>query len=403
MTDCTPRYVADFEKGDIVLVYDRWAQMMLPPMKFANWRTMTWCPEGSSFGIEAAHGARYSQWSRSQKWSSPEDLRAFHAACAARHIDLRFLPEKAVYTHRLCAGLTKSGENDLRAWDYAFTQRPSLWTTCQRPENLGDFLDPAVDPRDYATPTKQQAVFAYREDLKDASRLLSASEEKNKYKRSAAGRLAYHPECIRLVAERLEQHSSSDAHHTGITAGVATYTFANGTTVSLSLLDVLGLSRDKRGRKWRQPERDTQYVSCMMLLVNSEGQRYRNPLTAQPWSFRDIKQHGMVSNAFHGKPGFLRPKFYHHGIKQIVKPYATEQFGTKMMTYEGETRAVPAIDWTVPEHAAFVRWIRNTCRIAYEQTTKAMMVYLNRYGVPTSEQTLFEEEDTEMSHELVLV
>ena len=24
MTDCTPRYVADFEKGDIVLVYDRW-------------------------------------------------------------------------------------------------------------------------------------------------------------------------------------------------------------------------------------------------------------------------------------------------------------------------------------------------------------------------------------------
>ena len=35
------------------------------------------------------------------------------------------------------------------------------------------------------------------------------------------------------------------------------------------------------------------------------------------------------------------------------------------------------MDYTIPEHHELKNFIRNNCRIAYEQTVKAMKQYLN--------------------------
>ena len=115
----------------------------------------------------------------------------------------------------------------------------------------------------------------------------------------------------------------------------------------------------------------------MMLLLDMDGNRYINVRTGNPVGWRTVKQYGMVSSSFHKQPGFLRPKYYHNGIKPFVKKIATEKFGTTTIKIEGDDVIVPAIEWTNEEHAKFFRWIRNTCRIAYEQTTKEMKNFLN--------------------------
>jgi hypothetical protein len=387
----TPRYLADFEGGK-VLIYERGAKTFFPLMKFEDFRTFEWCPVGESVAIEAAHGGRVSPWSCAQVWTSQADMKSFHAAATARDITLRLMPEQSTWKTRKEAGLEKkSGENDLLAWDDALSKRPHLWDTFQNPKNLGDFLDPAIDPRKLEKHTRKSAGLAYRGDLKDDFREVSAS--KIPYKSTMPGQIAYEPECIGRAAGRLSSHTSSDS---GIVNGIGTFYFKDGTKESLNLLDVMGLEQGAKGQ-WKDPGKQTQYVSCMMLLVKMDGTRHVNRRTGRPMGFRDIKQEGIVSTAFHMKPGFARPKFYHHGIKGITKSMLTERFGVvPQEDGEGESKQ-PNVNWTNHEDAEFVRWIRNTCRIAYEQTTKAMIAYLNDRGLntepPTQECELFEEEN----------
>ena len=63
-----------------------------------------------------------------------------------------------------------------------------------------------------------------------------------------------------------------------------------------------------------------------------------------------------------------------------MKQRLEKRFGTETVAdpfHAGSTKQQAAIDWTNPEHQAYKNWVRNACRIAYEQTTKGMIGYLN--------------------------
>ena len=376
-TNLQPRYIADFEKSDTVIVYDRIQHKFLETMKHSEFVSMNWCENHSTLAIEAAHAGRYSKFSKSQRWKTEQELKDFYSLCSKKKVELRLLPETALPKYRMRISLEKSGENDLIAYDNVLKDFPRLWTTCQRPENI-EIHDASVSIYDYKKYTPSLAGFLYREQLKDTSRFLSASDESSKYKKYIAGKIAHEPICIEMVANRLANHASDASK---IFNGKTEFTLKDGRTVELNLLDVLGFSMGKNN-KWKVPEKTTQYVTCMMLLVDLNGDRYINKRTGKPMGWKDIKKYGMVSSAFHQKPGFLRPKFYHHGIKPIVRDIFIEYFGKVEREYDGEKKMVANFDRTNPEHEALFIRIRNTCRIAYEQTTKEMIKYLEyRDGV----------------------
>lgn len=373
-----PRYIADFEKGDTVIVLDVITEetRILPHKTFVN--PELWMEKSAIGGlmIEAAHGARCSNYSKSQRWRNEQEMRDFHAAYLAYGVDLRFVPESAAHRYRSFADLPKSGLNDVKAYRIAVLERPRLWATCQRPENVR-VHDRSIPIDSYKVYTPELAGFYYRDQLKDAALEISAADGNAKYESSIAGKIAYSPACVEMVASRLQTHSSPDSR---IVNGQSVFTFEDGSEFILSLSDIMGFERGKRGSSWKTGSiKKTQYVTCMMLLVDNNGQEYLNKRTGQPLSFRDIKQYGMVSSGFHGKPGFLRPKFYHHQIKTVTKRLAIEKFGTVVVQgNDGEDRIVPNVDWKNEEVRRFMRWIRNTCRIADEQTVKAMRKYLQR-------------------------
>ena len=389
---CLPRYLADFEQGDVVMILDRWTGI-IKTMLFADWRTMTWALSDMSLGMEAAHGARYSPRSKSQRWTSEQNMRDFYALCATKRIALRFLPEKSMPTLRKYAGLDKSGTNDLLAWDAALTVRPRLWDCAQRPENLGSYLDPREDQRERTmSHTKHTAGLAYRAATKEAALILSAADDEDagdKYRASVPGQRAYTSECLQAVRARLEAHTSDvipNGEGIQFIMGVSTYVYPDGTSETISLSEIMRFPHRGDTKFPASKIAKTQYVACMMLLLNEIGQRHLNLRTGAPMGFRDIKQYGIVSSGFHLKPGFLRPKFYHHGIKGIVKRRLETRFGLHTVAdpfHAGSTKRQAAIDWMHPEHQAYFHWLRNACRIAYEQTTKGMIGYLNTASAST--------------------
>ena len=112
-----------------------------------------------------------------------------------------------------------------------------------------------------------------------------------------------------------------------------------------------------------------------MLLLDAKGERYVSALNDKPVGFRMVKQYGMVSSAFHMKPGFLRPKFYWHGTKSISKLLFKEVFDIEKYSFG-------KMDYSNSEHLELKNFIMTTCRIAYEQTTKAMKSYLDNQDKP---------------------
>ena len=84
---------------------------------------------------------------------------------------------------------------------------------------------------------------------------------------------------------------------------------------------LLGFKRNTRDTGWNKTKKPKQYLSCMMLLVNADGERYTNILTGKPVGFKMIKKCGFVSSALHRNPGFFRPKFYYHGTKSMSESF----------------------------------------------------------------------------------
>lgn len=357
----TPRYIADCGSKKYH-IYDRVKVEFIMNLSLDEFRTLTWMKEPGDIAIEAAHGSKISKWSASQSWKDETQIREFYSLCEKLDIELRFLPEKSIYKWRKLyyTNAEKTDEVDLLTWAKAIENHPHIWDVALRPKNV-EFHDPNEEI-DLENLTKLTAGNLYKQKLKDVSRIVSA--EDIPYKKTVPGQIAYDPDCIDAVARRLQNHNTDkNSNHGKIINGVAYDTF-NGIDIKLSLLDILGIGMDKKGR-WKHPSKETQYVSCMMLLIDQDGNRYVNPLTNKSIGFKMIKQFGMVSSSFHMKPGFLRPKFYHHGIKSWSKFYFENIYGDKYM------------DDSKFEHHELRNFIRNTSRIAYEQTVKAMRDYLN--------------------------
>ena len=78
----------------------------------------------------------------------------------------------------------------------------------------------------------------------------------------------------------------------------------------------------------------------------------------------------MVSSGFHMKPGFVRPKFYWHGTKSVSKKLFKDVFGIDGYSFG-------KMDFTDQDQEDLKVFIMTTCRIAYEQTVKAMKQYLD--------------------------
>jgi len=357
----TPRYIADCG-GKKYHIYDIMKDEFIMNLSLDEFRLLMWMKEPGDIAIESAHGSKISKWSASQSWKDEAQIREFYSLCEKRGIELRLLPEKSTYKWRKLyyPNEEKSDKVDLLTWAKAIENHPHVWDVALRPKNV-EFHDPNEEI-DLKNLTWLTAGNLYKQKLKDTSRMVSAEDVP--YKKTVPGQIAYESGCIDAVARRLHNHNTDEnSNHGKIINGVAYGTF-NGKDIKLSLLDVLGIERNKKGQ-WKNPSKDTQYVSCMMLLVDQDGNRYVNPLTNEPIGFKMIKQFGQVSSGFHMKPGFLRPKFYHHGIKAFSKIYFQNIYGDKYM------------DDSNFEHHELKNFIRNTCRIAYEQTVKAMRDYLN--------------------------
>ena len=361
-----PRYIADYGKGKYH-VYDRMGDkndVMIPDLSKDKFLNLSWMIDrgiGSIIG-ESAHFARVSELSAAQPLDEDE-IRSLMKLCASKEIEFRFSPEKSIWKYRkkYFPDEDKSDELDLRTWDKALTDKPSIWKVALTFNNV-EFHDPN-DPIEVNS--KYTAGNTYKAQLKQVSRIVSAS--KTPYKDTVPGQVAIEKDCLDIVAERLENHSSECGK---IKNGVASITI-NGKEVNLSLLEVLGFEKTNNGKTWKLGSlNDCQLVTCMMLLIDQEGNRYLNPLTNRPIGFKMIKQFGMVSSGFHLRPGFVRPKFYWHGTKTVSKRLFKVVFGIDSYSFG-------KMDFTDQDQEDLKRFVMTNCRIAYEQTVKAMKQYLD--------------------------
>ena len=361
-----PRYIADYGKGKYH-VYDRMGDkndVMIPDLSKDKFLNLSWMIDrgiGSIIG-ESAHFARVSELSAAQPLDEDE-IRSLMKLCASKEIEFRFSPEKSIWKYRkkYFPDEDKSDELDLRTWDKALTDKPSIWKVALTFNNV-EFHDPN-DPIEVNS--KYTAGNTYKAQLKQVSRIVSAS--KTPYKDTVPGQVAIEKACLDIVAERLENHSSECGK---IKNGVASITI-NGKEVNLSLLEVLGFEKTNNGKTWKLGSlNDCQLVTCMMLLIDQNGERYLNPLTNKPVGFKMMKQFGMVSSGFHMKPGFVRPKFYWHGTKSVSKKLFKDVFGIDGYSFG-------KMDFTDQDQEDLKVFIMTTCRIAYEQTVKAMKQYLD--------------------------
>jgi len=333
--------------------------------------------EIGNLAIETAHlrvsffeddeGNRFKK-SKAQPFNDEEHIKEFFANCEKKGIELRGLPEKSIWGYRKIyfPDEEKGDEVDLRAWDLAIDDKPSIWDVAHKAENM-EFYDSkkTINPKEH---TEYTAGKEYQDKVKLASCIISAS---GKWEDGEPAKEAYSAECIEAVTSRLSGHTSNNGK---IKDGVAS-AIIGGEEVTLSLLDIMGLERNAKGTAWKKTKKPKQIISCMMLLLDAKGERYINILTGKPVGFRMIKQYGMVSSAFHMKPGFLRPKFYYHGTKSVSKKLFKKVFGIEEYSFS-------KMDYTNPEHLALKNFVMTTCRIAYEQTVKAMKSYLNEKSNP---------------------
>ena len=361
-----PRYIADYGKGKYH-VYDRMGDkndVMIPDLSKDKFLNLSWMIDrgiGSIIG-ESAHFARVSELSAAQPLDEDE-IRSLMKLCASKEIEFRFSPEKSIWKYRkkYFPDEDKSDELDLRTWDKALTDKPSIWKVALTFNNV-EFHDPN-DPIEVNS--KYTAGNTYKAQLKQVSRIVSAS--KTPYKDTVPGQVAIEKACLDIVAERLENHSSECGK---IKNGVASITI-NGKEVNLSLLEVLGFEKTNNGKTWKLGSlNDCQLVTCMMLLIDQNGERYLNPLTNKPVGFKMMKQFGMVSSGFHMKPGFVRPKFYWHGTRSVSKKLFKDVFDIDGYSFG-------KMDFTDQDQEDLKVFIMTTCRIAYEQTVKAMKQYLD--------------------------
>ena len=317
MNSKNPLYVADYgEKSFFVLNRETKNIQKLTLDQFSS---LEWCSEpgniAGNIAIETAHirvsffenpetGERLKK-SKAQPWADENQIKNFFKKCNEKGIELRGLPEKSIWGFRKIyyPNEKKGDEIDLKTWDEAMNDNPYIWEVAHKSNNM-EFYDSkkTITPKDNKH-TYYTAGKKYQDRLKIASCIISAS---GKWKESIPAKKAYSEECIDKVTRRLANHNSENGK---IKDGVATFNY-QGKTYNLSLLtDVMGFERNKKNNGWNKTKKPKQYISCMMLLLDSNGNRYNNVLTNKSVGFKMIKQYGMVSSAFHMKPGFLRPKF----------------------------------------------------------------------------------------------
>ena len=360
-----PRYIADYGVKKFH-VMDRDTKKCIMDMSHDKFSSLGWMKESGSMIMESSHGARTSRKSKAQPFETEEKAREFYELCESREVELKFSPEKSLFKWRETyypeEQYKKSDEIDLKIWDAVITDNSFIWDTALLPKNV-EFIDSDEDPQDWIDSgnlTKYKAGRIYNNQLNDTFRLHKASDIS--YKKSLPGQRAYETDCIDLVAKRLSNHNSDDGK---IKNGV-TQIKIDGHDIELSLLDIMGYERNSKDTAWKGPKKSTQYVSCMMLLIDLNGELYINALTKKPMGYKDMKQFGFVSNSFHQKPGFARPNWYWHGIRRGWCEYILQKY-----------YGVKTIDYQVLEQHEVMTFVRNTCRVAYEQTLKAMKQYLD--------------------------
>jgi len=367
-----PRYIADYgEKAFHVL--DRETQEV-QKVSLEELCDFKWLTNGGvgNLAIETAHirvsffeddeGNRFKK-SKAQPFNDEEQIKDFFANCKERGIELKGLPEKSIWGFRKIyfPDEDKGDVVDLKTWDKAIEEKSSNWDVAHKAENM-EFHDSkrTINPKEHTVYT---AGKEYQDRLKLAACIISASGE---WKEGKPAKEAFSVGCIEAVTSRLYAHTSDNGK---IKDGVASIVIG-GEEVTLSLLDIMGFERNAKDTAWKKTSKPVQFISCMMLLVDANGERYKNVLTGKPVGFKMIKQYGMVSSAFHMKPGFLRPKFYYHGTKSMSRKLFKDIFGIEKYSFS-------KMDYNNSEHLKLKNFIMTTCRIAYEQTTKAMKSYLN--------------------------
>ena len=406
-----PEYVLDFGKGD-VFVYDRTTNT-IKVYKFSEFIKLEWLKEdGISMAGEAAHFHAVSPYSKSQPFPNQDEIRKFYALCVERKVDLRFVPHRdiakfrrelvvdrktkpgttgrkkddilevtydfpsidekiTVYSTEAKNDKEKTDEVDVKSWSEAMKEYPYIWDNAKRMNPDAEFYDTKERVEkiydDFKNPFTSGMLM--RDQQKLAALILKQSDG-DKYWDSAAGELVKNS--LRAIFDRVNTHNG-----VFIKDGIAT-TIIGDELITINLaVDVLGFVPLKNGNLLSEYSgfqkgklKEAQLVAAGMLLVDYKGERYINPLTEKPYGFKDIKQFGMCSTAFHMKPGFLRPNFYHNGIKNVFKSILKEHYGEEYM------------DDRILEHRVLLKFVRNACRIAYELATKAMIKELNDKDKP---------------------
>jgi len=389
-----PRYLADLGKGS-VYVFDRLNPEEEPLlMPFNDFVTLGWMKEVGSMAGEAAHFGAISDWSKAQPFRNQEAIRDFYRKCDERGADFRLLPHgdiwkwrkdfikkedkktityyfpstntEIVVTSSKATDKGKTDEVDLRSWHEAMLQNSYIWNVAKKVSADVKFYDPKKSLQQLVKENgvdKFLAGMMLREEHKKASCVLSADNGSDKYWKTVPGQWAL--KNIDAIEDRLKKHTSNNPNGVSIKDGVAKTTI-KGKNIELSLTDVLGIQRKKNGSGFLKGKlNDTQIVSCAMLIMDEHGKRYINPKTNRPYGFKYTKQFGMTSTALHQKPGHLRVKFYHHGIKNIFKKMLLEYDGSEYLIRGNK------------DHKLLLKFVRNSCRIAYEQTLKALIACNN--------------------------
>ena len=177
-----PRYIADYgEKSFHVL--DR-VTKEIEKVSLEELCDFTWAKKPGNIAVETAHlrvsffedeeGNRFKK-SKAQPFNDEEQIKEFFANCKKREIELRGLPEKSIWGYRKIyfPDEEKGDEVDLKTWDKAMENKPSIWEVAHKAENM-EFYDSkkTINPKEH---TEYTAGKEYQDKVKLASCIISAS------------------------------------------------------------------------------------------------------------------------------------------------------------------------------------------------------------------------------------
>lgn len=375
-----PKYVADFEKGNKVFIFDREKEdnFVISHEEFVKMEWIKKCGIGNII-IEGAH-CRFSATSATAtlRWPTVESITDWWKKCSTMNVEVRLWPESTTPTARARSELKKTGENDIKSIHNELIRRPHLWNTLQKTKNV-TFHDRNITFENHVkdkTVTNSIALFEYKKRVNFNFGMAIADDTLNnndKLKETFIHKLISNPIILQKIEHRLQNHTNikrlTDSNSINIVNGIAEFE-CNGKKYQFDLLkDALEIEKDKKGR-WKAHKKNHLLFVCL-TIIDFDGNPYYNLYKNRLISFKEAKQYTLGSTPFHRNGGHIRARLMNFGAKSFANRISKEMGITDKL----KRRAPDDEDkngFYDPTHDEIITFGVKAFRIACEQAWKVI-------------------------------